>query len=288
MSFQDLKPVRARDDENSCSYTIGSVFAAYVFNNDVPTVYSWDMITGVSINRKEFVINVQDNKYVISKKMFSNEEDILRAIAIIECKQKDFGFSYMHEKRMFPLKNMYHEYSAGRDTYIGEGMLEEGDIASSFIMLLNFKLLKMLWLIAIVIALVTMFVLHLTIGVTRDNILYFIPISVAAGGISALLVRIITQAIARGRFKVLSDADLASKFPITFVVCRTGFAACESCVYESRDLVPWSEMDYYIESDKMFILFKNNNPAVYIPKKAFDKKSVSGVADVIALCLEQR
>lgn len=288
MAFQDLKPVRARDDENSSSYIIGSVFAAYVFNNDVPTVFSWDMVTGVSVNRKEFAINLSDRKYVITKKMFSSNEDILRAIAIIECKQKEFGFSYMHEKRMFPLKSLYNEYSAGRDTYIGEGMLEESDIASSFIMLLNVKFLKMLWLVAVLVAIAAMCVLHFTIGITRDNILYFIPISAAAGGISALLVRIITQAVARGRFKAMSDADLASKFPITFVICRTGFAACESCVYDSRDLVPWSEMDYFIESDRMFILFKNNNPVVYIPKKAFDKKTVSGVADVIALCLEQR
>lgn len=288
MAFQDLKPVRARDDEKGCSYVIGSVFAAYEFNSDLPTVFTWDMISGVSINRKEFVFSAANQKFNISRKMFSSDEDILTAIAIVECHQKQYGFSYQHEKRMFPLKSSYSEFSAGRDTYIGEGMLEEGDVASSFIMLLNFKLIKMLWLVAILVAIGVMVILHFTIGVTRDNILYFIPISIAAGGISAVLVRIIAQAVARARFKSMSDADLASKHPITFVVSRTGFAACESCVYESRDLIPWSEVDYYIESDRMFILFKGNSAAAYIPKKAFEKKIVGDVADVIALCLEQR
>ena len=39
---------------------------------------------------------------------------------------------------------------------------------------------------------------------------------------------------------------------------------------------------------KMFILYKNNVPAAYIPKRAFEKRFVGGVADIIALSLEQR
>ena len=47
-------------------------------------------------------------------------------------------------------------------------------------MLLNFRLMKFLWLVALLIALITFGVLNFTVGITRDNILYFIPISVAA------------------------------------------------------------------------------------------------------------
>lgn len=289
MAFSDLKPVCVSDEERGNTYIIGSVFAVYgMIGSEPPLVYSWDMIRAVSITRREFVIETAGKSYTITNKLFADTEDMLRAIAVIECRQKDFSFGYQHEKRMFPLKSMYTECSPGKDSYTGEGMLDDGETAAAFIMLLNFKLVKFLWLIALLIMFVTFGILHLTIGISRSNVLYFVPISVAAGAIVALLVHMITHAAARGKFRKMADADPATRQPITFVVSRAGFAACESCTYEGRDLVPWSEMDYFIESDKMFILYKNNAAAAYIPKKAFEKKYVGGIADIIALSLEQR
>ena len=75
---------------------------------------------------------------------------------------------------------------------------------------------------------------------------------------------------------------------MSFVVCRQGYAACESCVYDGTELVPWDSADYFVESDKMFIFYRGNSAVAYIPKRAFDKKHVGGVADMIALNLEQR
>lgn len=288
MAFCDLKPVCVVDDVKGSSYIIGSVFAVYGIGSEPPTVYSWDMIKSVAVSRKNIRVETLDKIYTIINKMFDSDEDLLRAIALIECRQKEYRFGYQHEQRLFPLKSSYVEVSPGKETYVGEDVLDEGDTAAAFIMLLNFKLVKILWLIGLMIALITFGILHLTVGVTRGNMLYFILISAAAGAISALLVNLITHAVARGRFKSIADADFAARKPITFVVSRKGFAACESCVYESRDLVPWDEVDYFIESDKMFILYKNNVPAAYIPKRAFEKKFVGGVADIIALSLEQR
>lgn len=288
MAFCDLKPVCAVDDEKGNSYIIGGVFAVYGLGSEPPLVYSWDMIRSVTAARKELVIDAAGKKFTITNKMFDSEEDILRAIALIEYHQREHQFGYQHDRRLFPMKSAYVEVTPGKETYVGEGVLDEADTAAAFIMLLNYKLVKILWLVGIMIALITFGALHLTVGITRSNLLYFIPISAAAGAIVALLVYIITQAIARGRFKSIADADHAARKNITFVVSRQGFAACESCVYESRDLVPWDEMDYFIESDKMFIIYKNNLPAAYIPKRAFEKKFVGGVADIIALNLEQR
>lgn len=288
MAFCDLKPVCAADDEKGGSYIFGSVFAVYGIGGEPPAVYTWDMIRSVAVGRKDICVETAGKKFTITNKMFVGDEDILRAIAIIECRQKEQGFFYRHDRRLFPMKSAYVELAPGKETYVGEGVLDEADTAAAFIMLLNFKLVKILWLIGIMIALIAFGVLHLTVGITRSNLLYFIPISAAAGAIIALLVYITTQAVARARFKAIADADHAARKNITFVVSRQGFAACESCVYESRDLVPWGEMDYFIESDKMFILYKNNTPAAYIPKRAFEKKQVGGVADIIALNLEQR
>ena len=288
MAFCDLKPVCAVDDTNGSSYIIGSVFAAYGIGAEPPEVYSWDMIKNVSVTRKDIRIDTVGTSFTIPNKMFGGTENLLRAIALIEYQQREYQFGYQHDSRLFPLKSSYVEVSPGRETYIGEGVLDEGDTAAAFIMLLNFRLVKILWLVGLMITLITFGVLHMTVGITRINWLYFVPISAAAGAIVALLVYIITQAVARARFKRLADIDHAARMNITFVVSRMGFAACESCVYESRDLVPWGEMDYFIESDKMFILYKNNTPAAYIPKRAFEKKFVGGVADLIALNLEQR
>lgn len=288
MAFCDLRPVCAVDDERGNSYIIGSVFAVYGIGSDPPAVYSWDMIRLVSVTPKELVFETISKSFTITNRMFDSEEDILRAIALIECRQKEYQFGYQHDKRLFPLKSSYVEVSPGKETYVGEDILDEGDTAAAFIMLLNFKLVKILWLVGLMIALITFGILHMTVGITRSNWLYFVPISAAAGAIVALLVYLVAQGIARARFKSIADADHAARKDITFVVSRRGFAACESCVYESRDLVPWSEMDYFIESDKMFIIYKNNAPVAYIPKRAFEKKFVGGIADIIALNLEQR
>lgn len=288
MAFCDLKPVCTSDDENGCSYIIGSVFAAYGIGAEPPEVYSWDMVRTVTVTRKEIRVDTVGRSFTIPNRMFGDKENLLRAIALIECYRKEYMFGYQHDKRLFPLKSAYVEVTPGKETYVGEGVLDEADTAAAFIMLLNFKLVKILWLVGLLIALITFGILHMTVGINRGNWLYFVPISAVAGAIIALLVYIVTQAAARARFKKMADVDHAARMNITFVVSKQGFAACESCVYESRDLVPWGEMDYFIESDKMFILYKNNTPAAYIPKRAFEKKFVGGVADIIALNLEQR
>ncbi len=288
MAFCDLPPVTVIDDKAGMTYILGETFAVYNATPEPPVVYDWNSVKFVSVTRKEFKITAGSRTFAFRTGLFKSIDETLRAIAIIEVRQRDYGFDYVHERRMFPLKSMYREMSAGKECYIGEGTLDEGETAASFITLLNFKLMKFLWLVAFLIMFVTAAILHWKIGLTRDNVLYFIPISIASGGIIALLVYIITHIVARIRFKQLRDADMAASGMITFVVCRAGFAACASCVYESRDLIPWSEMDYFVESDKMFIIYKNNAPAAYIPKKAFEKKTVNSVADIIALSLEQR
>ncbi len=288
LAFCDLKPVSVSDEHGNCTYIIGNVIAVYGTSGHLPVVYSWDMVKSAAVSRRDFKINVGNKSIVIPYKMFDCDENILKAITIIECRQKEYGFTYQHETRMLPLKSMYIECAPGRETYIGEGTLDEGETAAAFIALLNFKLIKFLWLVAILIALLTLGFIQLNWGITRDKVLYYIPISIASGGIVSLLVYIVTHAIARAKFKRRCNADLASRQTITFVVSRVGFAACESCVYESRDIVPWSEVDYFVESDKMFILYKNGTATAYIPKKAFNKKHVGGVADILALCVEQR
>lgn len=288
MAFHDLKSVSVTDESGSCTYIIGNVIAVYE-TGEFPVVYSWDMVKSVAVTRRDCKINVGSISIVIPNKVFSSDANLLRMIAIIEVHQKEYDFPYQHEKRMLPLKSAYIECNPGREVYVGEGMFDEGETAAAFIALLNFRLIKFLWLTAILITLIMIGVLQFTVGITRDNVLYFIPISLATGAITSLLVYIITHAVTRGRFKRMCDADLASRQPITFVISRSGFAACESCTYESRDLVPWSEIEYFVESDKMFILYKSNNvPAAYIPKKAFDKKYINGIADIIAVSVEQR
>lgn len=288
MAFHDLKPVSVTDESGDHTYVIGSVIAVYGMG-EIPVVYSWDMVKSVSVTRRDCKINVGSVLIVLSNKLFSSEDNLLRMIAIIEIHQKEYDFAYQHEKRMLPLKSSYIECSPGREVYVGEGMFDENETAAAFIALLNFRLIKLLWLVAILIMLIMIAVLQITVGFSRDNVLYFIPICIASGGITSLLVYIITHVATRGRFKRMCDADMASRQPITFVISRAGFAACESCTYESRDLVPWSEIEYYVESDKMYILYKSNNvPAAYIPKKAFDKKYIGGISDILALSVEQR
>jgi hypothetical protein len=246
------------------------------------------MVKSVEISRRNTTIDVGKKSYRLDNKLFSSLDDRLRAIALIECAVRTYDIPYAHEKRIFPLKSYYSETSVGKDAYVGEGEVDENDIASAFIMMMNLKLVKFLWLIAILMMLVIFALLHAFIGVTRSNLLYFIPISFAGGGIVTLIVYIVCYSVAKSRFRAIIECDPAAGSVMTFVISRMGFAVCEKCNYDGGDLVPWNEADYFVETDKMFIIYKNNNAIAYIPKKVFNKKHIGGISDIIALRLEQR
>ncbi len=99
---------------------------------------------------------------------------------------------------------------------------------------------------------------------------------------------LLCYAFAHRKYQSIAGGDPASKEEIAFVISRFGFSACESCICDFQDLIPWKNLDYFVETNKMFIFYKDNTAVFYLPKKAFDKKDLSSVADLIALKLEQR
>ncbi len=289
MAFYDLRPVRVFDEASGCTYVIGDTFAVYSFGTERPVVYSWDMIKGVTDdNRKGFTFDMGSAEYKIPISCFKVREDYFRLIAIAEGMHRKHSFLYQHGARVLPLKDTYIEAGVGKDSYIGEGHIDENDTAAAFVMMMNIRLVKVLWLIAILVMLLVFGALHILVGVTRDNILYFIPISVAVGGILTLIVYLICHGAARSKFTRVAGNDPAVDELITFVVSPNGFAACESCVYDQQDLIPWSRLDYFVETDKIFIIYKDGNAVTYVPKKAFDKKHIDGVSDMMAIHLEQK
>lgn len=287
MAFCDLKPVRINSETSGITYIVGDVFAVYS-NDPTPLIYSWDQVNSVIEERRSVTIKTKNFDYIILKKDFSVLEDYFRAIAIIECAQRSGGFVYEHQRRILPLKSEYIETDPGRDCYTGSCIIDENDAASTFIMLMNFRLMKVLWLLAVILMLVVFLGLHLIFGVTRSNVLYFIPISMISGAILTLIVYIICHAAARRKYTSVAGCDPASEESITFLISPLGFAACESCIYDNQELIPWSALDYFVESDKMFVFYKDGSTAIFVPKKAFDKKCIGGIADIISLRLEQR
>ena len=287
MAFCDLRPVKIYNESSGVSYIIGEVFAVYA-SEPQPVVYSWDQVQKVTEDRRAVTVHTENCDFVILKKDFESHADYFRAIAIIECSQKSGGFEYEHQRRILPLKSEYIETDPGKDAYYGSCEIDDNDAAATFIMLMNFRLVKVLWLLAVMLMLVILLALHLFVGITRSNVLYFIPISMIGGAILTLIVYMICHAVARRKYTAVSSCDPASDEPISFIISPSGFAACESCIADGQELIPWSSLDYFVESDKMFIFYKDGNTAVFVPKKAFDKKCVGGIADIISLRLEQR
>lgn len=287
MAFCDLRPVKIYNESSGVSYIIGEVFAVYA-SEPQPVVYSWDQVQKVTEDRRAVTVHTENCDFVILKKDFESHADYFRAIAIIECSQKSGGFEYEHQRRILPLKSEYIETDPGKDAYYGSCEIDENDAAATFIMLMNFRLVKVLWLLAVMLMLVILLALHLFVGITRSNVLYFIPISMIGGAILTLIVYMTCHAVARRKYTAVSSCDPASDEPISFIISPSGFAACESCIADGQELIPWSSLDYFVESDKMFIFYKDGNTAVFVPKKAFDKKCVGGIADIISLRLEQR
>lgn len=287
MAFCDLRPVKIYNESSGVSYIIGEVFAVYA-SEPQPVVYSWDQVQKVTEDRRAVTVHTENCDFVILKKDFESHADYFRAIAIIECSQKSGGFEYEHQRRILPLKSEYIETDPGKDAYYGSCEIDENDAAATFIMLMNFRLVKVLWLLAVMLMLVILLALHLFVGITRSNVLYFIPISMIGGAILTLILYMICHAVARRKYTAVSSCDPASDEPISFIISPSGFAACESCIADGQELIPWSSLDYFVESDKMFIFYKDGNTAVFVPKKAFDKKCIGGIADIISLRLEQR
>lgn len=288
MAFGDLKPVKIYDESTGRTIYIGDVFAVYSFGTELPEIYSWDQVTAVEETHGTLAVTAGKNRFVIEKKTFSDSGDYFRAIAIIECAYGKYGFAYSHRKRVLPLKSSFLEIPYDGDAYLGQTVIDENDIASTYIMTMNYKLVKILWLVAVLMMLLIFGALHFFIGVTRDNILYFLPISIAGGGIITLLVYLICYLRARSKYQAIASSDPSSEELLSFLVARNGFAVCESCIYENQDIIPWSAVDYYIESDKMYILYKGGSAIAYIPKNAFEKKYQGGISDIFALNLEQR
>ncbi len=287
MAFCDLRPVKIYNESSGVYYIIGEVFAVYA-SEPQPVVYSWDQVQKVTEDRRAVTVHTENCDFVILKKDFESKADYFRAVAIIECSQKSGGFEYEHQRRILPLKSEYIETDPGKDAYYGSCEIDENDAAATFIMLMNFRLVKVLWLLAVMLMLVILLALHLFVGITRSNVLYFIPISMIGGAILTLIVYMICHAVARRKYTAVSSCDPASDEPISFIISPSGFAACESCIADGQELIPWSSLDYFVESDKMFIFYKDGNTAVFVPKKAFDKKCIGGIADIISLRLEQR
>lgn len=288
MAFGDLKPVKIYDESTGRTIYIGDVFAVYPFGAELPSIYSWEQISSVEENRGTIAVTAENERYVIEKRNFSDTGDYFRAVAIIECAYGKYGFAYSHQKRVLPLKSNFIEIPYDGSAYFGQSVIDENDIASTYIMLMNYKLVKVLWLVAILMMLLIFGVLHFTIGVTRENILYFLPISIAGGGIVTLIVYIVCYLSARSKYQAIASNDPSSDELLSFLIAQNGFAVCESCIYENQDIIPWSAIDYFIESDKMYILYKNGMAIAYIPKSAFDKKYQGNISDILALNLEQR
>lgn len=287
MAFCDIKPVKINCENTGITYIIGETFAVYS-NEPYPLVYSWDQVNAVSEDRRSITVKTKNFDYIVPKNAFTTTEDYFRAVTLIECAQKHGRFVYEHQRRILPLKSEYIETDPGRDAYIGHCIIDENDAAATFIMLMNFRLMKVLWLLAVILMLVIFLGLHLIFHVTRSNILYFIPISMISGAILTLLVYMICHAVAKRKYTSAANSDPASMEDISFVVSTIGFAACESCVYDGQELIPWSSLDYFVESDKMFVFYKDDSTTIFMPKKAFDKKCIGGIADIISLRLEQR
>lgn len=288
MAFYDLKPIRVFDEDTGNTYIIGDTMAVYSFGTDRPIVYSWDMFERITDDRRSLVFTTKNAEYKIAKTCFVFREDYYRTLAIVESMKRRYDFDYRHHARILPVKNEYIEMDIDKDAYVGEAMIDENDTAAAFVMMMNIKLVKYLWIIALFIMLVVFGALHLIFGVTRDNVLYFIPIAVAVGGIITLVVYLICHAMARNKFQKLAGGDPAVQEPITFAVSRLGFCACETCVYDGQELIPWKYFDFFVETDKMYIFYKDGNGVVYMPKKAFEKKKLESIADIIALHVEQK
>jgi hypothetical protein len=75
---------------------------------------------------------------------------------------------------------------------------------------------------------------------------------------------------------------------ITVVVCEEGFIAAETEVYDFSDIVHWHKVEYFIETNHVYIVFHKGGAVFWLPKRLFPKNLHQELGDFIADRLQQK
>jgi len=290
MAFESLPGVKVFCRESEQTFIVGDYFAVYQKGTDTPAIFRWNQIKAISEGKLEFAVSTGGTVYRIPKICFPNEKAVLNMRAVLESAVSLYPrIDYNHMKRILPPKNLYLSGDMTGAAHTATGFYKEREINFSNVILLNTRLGKLFKVLAALTIISVFILLHFTIeGGFTENWFWFLPISFFSGGIAVMLVYLVCAVIANYHFSYLYKVDPAVSEEISFAVSEEGFAAVESHLSTGYEFIPWSEANYFIETNSVFIVYKHNKAVFWLPKRLFEKPVQVEISKFIAERLNQK
>lgn len=288
MAFETVNGQKVFSAMTGTTYIFGDYFAVFRGENSPPDIYEWGNITAITENKGSIEISAGTVTYFIESTAFNSKEQFLSVRAIIEGQiANNPRIKYKFNKRILPLKYLYKNIGSGSG-YIMQGTYDEKVINSCNIALVSARYGRYIFLLALVLIVIIFFILSNIMGDLKTNWIFCVPISIFSGIIVSVVIYLVIGIFARHKYNTIKKADPAVSEEITIVVAPEGFAAVESFVYTSRDLIPWYEASFFIETHTGIVIIRDNKSVFWLPKNFIPKNQQPNVFGLIASRVKQR
>lgn len=288
MAFESVNGQKVFSHLTGTTYIFGDYFVVFQGDDSVPEVYEWSNIISVTENKKNIAISTGPETYYIESDAFTSDDQFLSVRAIIEGQIAEHpSIRYKFNKRILPLKYLYKNMEVS-NAYVMRGVYEEKVIDSSNISLVSARFGRVIFMFALFLIAVFFVIISNIMGNLKANWIYCLPLSIFFGIIVSVIIYLIIGMAARHKYSAILKADPATTKEITIVVAPEGFAAVESSVYTARDLIPWDEANFFIETHMGLVILKDNQSAFWLPKSFMPKNQQTGIYNLIASKVKQR
>ncbi|MCL1903217.1 MAG: YcxB family protein [Oscillospiraceae bacterium] len=291
MSFESLSGVKINDSETKRAFIIADFFSVCESDEGVPRIYKWSDFQSVTETRDFFSLKSGADEFEIQKSLIRDPAVLIRVRAIIEGAIADNpNIDYKHGKRILPPKTLCSGCEIPTEAYVATGAYMEREINNSNITLHNPGFDKLIWVFAVFAAILVLALQFIFWGDITDisNLLVYTVISVFAGGIAGMTAYLFCAYGAKTLYGRILKDDPALLEDITFVICDKGFMAAETEVYDYSDIIRWNQVEYFIETKHVYIVFNKNKAVFWLPKRLFPKDIHKELGDFIADRLLQK
>jgi hypothetical protein len=287
LAFESLPGIKITDYDNKKSFIIADFFSVYENPEEVPLIYKWSDFSCITETLDAFTFklgkNGKNREFVIPMELIPDPAQRIRARAIIEgAIAANTSIEYIHGRRILPTKTLCMGCEIPPEAYVATGSYREGEINNSNVILQNPSFYKLIWLFAPLAAVLALIAQILYFGDTVSNIFKFVAISILTGGVVGISIYLFCSYAAKTLYKKILKEDPAILEEITFVVCEDGFMASESEVYDFSDIINWYQVDYFVETNHLYIIFNRNSTVFWLPKRLFPKELHQELGDFIA------
>jgi hypothetical protein len=290
LAFENVEGIKVISHQDNRIFLIGDYFSVYEGDSRVPVIYEWTDVKSVTENKHGFIFLMQDDSlYKIGKTLINGVSRQLKLRAIVEGNIAKYPYiEHRHQKRVLPAKTHYTSCDMPSRAYSSKGVYNEKEISYSNVTLLNIRLGKLFIVVGIIITLAAFLFCIFVIKDVALNLKYYIPISVFCGVIIAMFIYIACAIVAKYIYSSLAKVDVTLDQEITFVIAEEGFSAIETELHSGFDLVRWDEVAYFVETNYVFIIYKNKRAVFWLPKRLFTKDRQKEISNFIAARLNQK